>query len=214
MNGNDNRTMNTSNSGRTNRNIDGGNYNGNFIYSLKQEIRETEMKLDRLHEMLDMYGGGTIGNRDFSMSGRSNRGYGDRNFNNDGGRNRGNSQPIRSSQRDHGLRNEDGSVDERQFNPGRRNFSGGSNDINDDRTEAGRVAHDAEDFSQDELYDFLNNPDQNDLNEDGSFDRRTKVGRALYAAGLIDDNGNPNEEAVGNIGRNRNRNRSNSGRGD
>lgn len=214
QNRNSNSNSNSNTSRNRNSNFSGGD-GGNFVQELNREIMNTERKLDMLQQIKDTYDG-SFGNRNFSSGGRSS-GYGDSNSNRGNSTIRGNSRNgnMNSGGRDHGLRNEDGSVDQRQFNSGRQNFSGGSNDETDDRTIAGR-SHDDEDFTQDQLYEALDNPDQNDLNEDGSFDRRTKIGRALYAAGMIDDNGFPIESTSGSErGNNRNRgNRSSSNRGD
>lgn len=75
-------------------------------------------------------------------------------------------------------------------NQGRANFAD-SNDETDGRTRAGRDQDD-EEFSDRELRGFLRNKPQEAMKEDGeAFDLRTKIGRALEAAGLVDDEGFP-----------------------
>lgn len=183
---------------------------------IRQEIDTTQRKLELLQELQDIEES-ERGNSDFSnfnnrggnrnnqniTDRNSNRGYGNRNTASGNTNSRQFGGRNKMSGDDHGLRNMDGTVDERQFNSGRRNFAD-SNDTSDDRTEAGRVAHDAEEFTQDQLIQMLNNPENTWLNEDGTFDRRTKPGRALYAAGMIDDDGNPDPQYI-NQGRGRNR---------
>lgn len=90
-------------------------------------------------------------------------------------------------------------------NRGRQNFAD-SNDGTDDRTIAGRQDDDQE-FSQQELMEFLRNPSPDMLskNDDQKYDLRTKEGRALQAAGLVDDDG----YAVQTTGRGGNRGNSN-----
>jgi hypothetical protein len=69
-------------------------------------------------------------------------------------------------------------------NRGRQNFAD-SNDASDGRTMAGRQ-QDAQDFTPQDLNRFLRDGDRG---EDGSYDLRTKEGRALQAAGWVDDDG-------------------------
>lgn len=57
----------------------------------------------------------------------------------------------------------------------------------DERTREGRMATDAEGWSDDDLYNAL---DQAPRNKDGSIDLRTDEGRALHAAHFVDDSGN------------------------
>jgi hypothetical protein len=81
----------------------------------------------------------------------------------------------------------------------------------DERTREGRQAADAEGWSQDELYNAL---DQAPRNKDGSIDLRTDEGRALHAAHFVDDNGTVivdqqtgSGRGAGMQGGNRNKNR-------
>lgn len=78
-------------------------------------------------------------------------------------------------------------------NRGRQNFAD-SNDSSDGRTMAGRQ-QDAQDFTPQDLNRFLR---EGDRGEDGSYDLRTKEGRALQAAGWVDDEG----FAIKGVGRN------------
>lgn len=85
-----------------------------------------------------------------------------------------------------------------------------SDNPDDLRTRAGREQHDADEFSERDLREFMRNADPDYTNQDGTFDRRTKIGRALFAAGMIDEEGFPVEGRGGNRGRNTGRGRSRS----
>jgi hypothetical protein len=170
--------------------------------ALNEEIQNTEQKLQVLNRTLDEIE--TIEQREHGQQigqlGRS-TGYGDRTINNQRG-----TQSHRQNSRNGNQQAQQNNQNQNTQggNRGRQNFAA-SNDENDDRTLAGRQAHDAEEFTQEQLMQFLKNPDPNDLNDDQSFDRRTKVGRALHAAGMIDDDGFPIESRVmqGSGGNNR-----------
>lgn len=172
-----------------------------FINSLYNEIQETEQRLEILNQVRETYEGGMT-----NGGGNNGGGTQSRNRGNQGGSNRGSNSSNRGG--NSGGRQSSNN----RGNQGRANFSGGPNDASDGRTTAGRQQDD-QDFTQDQLMEFIQNPDQNDLNEDNSFDLRTKVGRALQAAGLIDDDGFPIEgnQGGGNT-RSRGRQMSNSGR--
>lgn len=81
-------------------------------------------------------------------------------------------------------RNRDNQGDRERNIPGRRNFAN-SNDETDGRTVAGRM-QEADDYSDNDLMEFFNNAPRA---EDGSIDLRTKEGRALEAAGWVDEQG-------------------------
>jgi hypothetical protein len=78
------------------------------------------------------------------------------------------------------------------------NFSGGSNDSTDGRTMAGRMAHDADDVDPNELIGYLESAPRN---QDESIDLRTAEGRALKAAGWVDEEGFEIQEAVSQFSR-------------
>jgi hypothetical protein len=89
-------------------------------------------------------------------------------------------------------------------NQGRQNYAD-SDDADDGRTMAGRQAHDAEEYTEEQLQEFINSAPRN---QDESIDLRTKEGRALQAAGWVDDEGFELQQTGGNRG-SRNRGRSN-----
>jgi hypothetical protein len=73
----------------------------------------------------------------------------------------------------------------RRGNQGRANYAD-SNDETDGRTMAGRQ-NDADEYTEQELQQFLRSAQRSEV--DGSIDLRTTEGRALQAAGYIDDEG-------------------------
>lgn len=130
----------------------------------------------------------------------------DGNFGNDNqGSNRG--RNFSSNNRGRGYNADE--VIRGQGGRGNRSFSNSDNP-DDDRTLAGRMAHDADGYSDEDLNEFLNTARRN---EDDSIDLRTEEGRALRAAGYIDDDGFPFEGQTSR-GSSRGRNySSNRGRG-
>lgn len=64
----------------------------------------------------------------------------------------------------------------------------------DERTEAGRILTDDQNYDMNQMLSFLDDP--NIRTGNGSIDRRTSQGRALFSAGLIDEDGFPIEEAI------------------
>lgn len=178
----DNENQNSGNSGRGRQGGSNGYFRGSqgnqnygqaggFSGGIINYIDQTIEKLQDAKEAL--IGGGSFGG-----------GYSD--YGKSGGRSQ--NMTGYNGGRDHGLRNEDGSVDQRQFNEGRQNFSGGSDDESDDRTLAGRE-HDADDYGPDEIQEMIEGITDEDLNENGSVDKRSKVGRVLNSAGMLDDEG-------------------------
>ena len=140
--------------------------------AIEQQLQYHENQINILEEMRNLaeqyeQGEGDF-TEEFSSSGRGGSNRGGRNLNNDD-----DSSTARGN----------------RGTQGRRNFAD-SNDSEDGRTLAGRQ-NDDDEFSDRELRGFLRNPPMEATNEDGSFDKRTKIGRALEAAGMIDDEGFP-----------------------
>lgn len=180
--------------------MDDGNTEYNIVDDLYNEAEWFQRKADRMRKAAEM-----IENDDFDGDGDGQNGTysgtGDREI----GRDRSGNYSGRGNKADEVIVGRGGR--------GNQSFSD-SNNADDARTSRGRQTHDAEQFSASELRNFLNQRDQRYMHEDGeTFDRRTFVGRALYAAGMIDDDGYPTNNNRGrNSSGNNGRGRSNNNR--
>jgi hypothetical protein len=166
----------------------------NFVDALQQEQNELQNRLGIINNLLQSYQNdphnySTSGGQGSGMQGNSDQQTGFGNSGNNG---------IRGSREINRSINQGGfgggnnqSFQSRQGNNQQFGNANKGDDANQRVTTEGRVEHDADGIDPQQLQQWLNNPDQRFLNQDGSYDRRTMEGRALYAAGLIGDDGTP-----------------------